>query len=131
MWRIPQISVFVAFLLIYGPRLLVLKAQASMPEGFNNRTPREQQAKLTGFGARANGAHQNSFEAFAPFAAGVILCLITGNHLHWVSPICIAFVVARIAYIACYLLDVAPVRSGVWTLGFLCSLSLLGIAAFG
>ena len=44
------------------------------PEGYNHREPRAQQQTIPiGPGARAVAAHYNGFEAFAPFAASVIL----------------------------------------------------------
>jgi uncharacterized MAPEG superfamily protein len=49
---IPFICVGVAFLLIYFPRLFVIAAQARQPEGYDNRNPRDQQARLTGWGRR-------------------------------------------------------------------------------
>ena len=41
--------------------------------GFNNNRPRDFQAGLTGFRQRAHWAHLNSFEAFPPFAAAVVM----------------------------------------------------------
>lgn len=49
-------------------------ARAMAEEGggrYDNHHPRAQQARLTGFGARALAAHLNSIEAFPLFAAGV------------------------------------------------------------
>jgi len=40
--------------------------------GYNNSHPREQQSKLTGFGARALTAHQNAFESLIIFAPAVL-----------------------------------------------------------
>ena len=40
---------------------------------FTNRAPRVFQSKLTGMAARAHWAHLNSFEAFPPFAAAVLI----------------------------------------------------------
>ncbi len=36
-------------------------------DGYDNKHPREQQSKLTGFGARALAAHQNCFESLPAF----------------------------------------------------------------
>ena len=41
--------------------------------GYDNKHPREQQSKLTGFGGRALGAHQNSFESLINFYNMAIL----------------------------------------------------------
>ncbi len=120
---IPLLTVFIAALLIYVPRAFVLHAQVQ--KGLDNRTPRLQQAALTGLGARAQGAHMNGFEAFAPFAAGVLGCLVHGVHEASIVPFALGFVVLRTIYIGLYLANIAPARSLVWGLGVACSAVLL------
>ncbi len=61
-----------AWLLIYAPRVLVVIASKQQFGSLDNNHPREQQARLAGWGQRAQAAHDNSFEAFAPFAAAVL-----------------------------------------------------------
>ena len=46
---------------------------AKASAGFDNQAPREWLGRLGGWRARAHAAHLNSFEAFAPFAAAVII----------------------------------------------------------
>lgn len=128
--KAPYILIFLAGCLIYVPRIFVAKAQAQQPEGYDNAHPRDQQARLSDFGKRANGAHQNGFEAFMMFAAGVL-----GSVLGKVSPNVIvglgsAFIVARCVYIALYLGNKPTARSSVWTLGFLATCGLLLAPAF-
>ena len=48
--------------------------------GYNNHYPREQQTRLHGFGARALGAHQNSFESLLIFSTAVLTAIAT-NHV--------------------------------------------------
>ena len=74
---IPLACIAAAFALIYAPRIAVVVAQAKQAEGFDNKHPRDQQAKLTGWGRRANAAHLNAFESFAPFAAAVLVAHVT------------------------------------------------------
>ena len=45
---------------------------------YNNRAPREWQARLEGAPARAHAAHLNSFEAFPFFAAAAIIAHLRG-----------------------------------------------------
>lgn len=137
--KAPYILIFLAACLIYVPRMFVAKAQAEQPEGYDNAHPRDQQARLSDFGKRANGAHQNGFEAFMMFAAGVL-----GSVLGKVSPnvgllkhasnvivgLGSAFIVARCVYIALYLGNKPTARSSVWTLGFLATCGLLLAPAF-
>lgn len=114
----PFICVLVAFVLIYVPRFFVAAAQAKLPEGFDNRHPRAQQAKLTGLGARAQGAHLNSIEGFAPFAAAVGVAHLAGADPGWSSTLALGYVALRALYIAFYLTDIAVARSLAWFLGF-------------
>lgn len=97
--------------------------------GFNNKRPREFQAKLEGFRARAHWAHLNSFEAFAPFAAAVIIA----HQLHVaqgrIDALALAFIACRLAYGALYMANLATLRSVVWLLGLLCVVGLFVSAA--
>jgi uncharacterized MAPEG superfamily protein len=95
--------------------------------GFKNYDSRDLRAWLsrqTGFRARANAAQANSFEAF-PFAAvGVILAILADVDPVKTDLLSIGFVLARVAYIACYVEDKATWRSIVWTAGYGCVIAL-------
>jgi uncharacterized MAPEG superfamily protein len=93
--------------------------------GYNNHLPRQQQAQLTGFGARALAAHQNSFEAFIIFAVGVLMAHTTQTAGWLIDALAIVFVIARIIYLLCYWADLAWQRSLVWFVGLVCSLLLM------
>ena len=94
-----------------------------------NRKPREFQAQLTGYRARAHWAHLNSIEAFPPFAAAVL----TAQMLH--APqgrsdlLALLFIGLRLVYAGFYLADRAPLRSLTWFLGLLCVVGLFVVAA--
>jgi uncharacterized MAPEG superfamily protein len=93
-------------------------------KGYDNRDGRAWLARQTGFRARANAAQANSFEAFPFFACGVVLCLVSGVDRATLDTLCILFVVARIAYIACYVADRATLRSLVWAVGWFATIAL-------
>lgn len=95
---------------------------------YDNHNPRAWLDKQTGFRARANAAQSNSFEAFPFFAAGVLLALLAGVDHAKIDALSIGFVVARIAYIACYVADSATLRSVVWTTGYGCTIALFVLA---
>ena len=95
---------------------------------YDNHNPRDWLAKQTGFRARANAAQSNSFEAFPFFAAGVVLALLASVDHAKIDALGISFVVARIAYIACYVGDKATLRSVVWTIGYGCVVALYVLA---
>ena len=100
-------------------------------KGYDNRDGRAWLARQTGFLARANAAQANSFEAFPFFACGAILCLVSGVDRATLDTLCILFVGARIAYIACYVADKATLRSLVWAVGWLTTIALYLLAIGG
>ena len=93
-----------------------------------NVAPREWEARLQGMQARAHAAHLNSFEAFPLFAAGVIIASLCKAPQPTIDGIAIAFVVTRLVYIACYLGNLATLRSVVWMVGMGLNVALFVIA---
>jgi uncharacterized MAPEG superfamily protein len=121
---IPFWCVFITALLIYIARMPVGKAMKEQG-GYNNHLPRQQQAQLTGYGARALAAHQNTIEAFMLFAVGVLMAHTTQTAGWLIDTLAIVFVIARILYLCLYLADQPKLRSLVWVVGVLCSLLLM------
>jgi uncharacterized MAPEG superfamily protein len=121
---IPFWCVFISALLIYVARMPVAKAMKEQG-GYNNHLPRQQQAQLTGYGARAVAAHQNSIEAFMLFAVGVLMAHTTQTAGWLIDALAIIFVIARIVYLWFYLADLPALRSPVWFIGLVCSLLLM------
>ncbi|WP_085640238.1 MULTISPECIES: MAPEG family protein [unclassified Pseudomonas] len=121
---IPFWCVFISALLIYVARMPVAKAMKEQG-GYDNHQPRRQQAQLTGFGARALAAHQNSIEAFMLFAVGVLMAHTTQTAGWLIDTLAIVFVIARVVYLLCYWADLAWQRSLVWVIGLVCSLLLM------
>ena len=87
-------------------------------ERYNNRHPRVWLDKQQGYRARAAAAESNSFEAFPFFAAAVIIAHLTNAPQGRLDLLAIVFVVARIVYVVCYLVDWHWARSLVWTISF-------------
>ncbi|AIS14165.1 MAPEG family protein [Pseudomonas chlororaphis subsp. aurantiaca] len=116
--------VFISALLIYVARMPVARAMKEQG-GYDNHLPRQQQAQLTGFGARALAAHQNSIEAFMLFAVGVLMAHTTQTQGWLIDGLAIVFVITRVIYLLCYWADLAWQRSLVWFIGLLCSLLLM------
>jgi len=96
---------------------------------FDNREPREFQARLTGTALRAHWAHLNSLEAFPPFAAGVLIAQQVGAAQGRIDLLALAFVALRIAYGACYIANQATLRSIVWAAAMACTVGLFVIGA--
>jgi uncharacterized MAPEG superfamily protein len=128
---VPYIAIALAFGLVYVPRLIVSREMAKLEGGYDNSEPRAQQAKLDGLGRRALGAHQNGFEAFAPFAVGVLASIQRGGNVQAAAYMSILFIVARSAYVYAYLANKPTLRSGMWTLGILATSVLMILAIIG
>lgn len=92
--------------------------------GYDNARPRDYTERLAGWRRRAEWAHRNHFEAFAPFAAGVLVAGQRGTAPGVVDALAAAFVVFRIGYTAAYLADWPTLRSALWALALACVIAL-------
>ncbi|MCS6984455.1 MAG: MAPEG family protein [Leptospiraceae bacterium] len=111
--------VLLNLLLIYVPRVVVIAYILRSGEPYDNRHPRLQQAKLTGLGARAQAAHENSIEMFALFAPSVIIAHLLGAPNYYLSLLSLTYFYGRLAYIIAYLANWHVLRSIIWTINFL------------
>jgi uncharacterized MAPEG superfamily protein len=129
---IPSLCVALGFFTVFLPKWTVFKAAQRLPEGYNHREPRAQQATIPiGPGARALAAHLNGFEAFAPFAASVILAKLAGaTSAQGLDAACIVFVGARVLYTGAYVAGFGNVRTFWWAVGFLAILFNFALASF-
>jgi uncharacterized MAPEG superfamily protein len=98
-------------------------------ERFNNRAPRDWLAQQEGWRQRANWAQQNSYEAFPPFAAAVIIAHQLDAGQATIDTLALAFIGFRIAYGICYIGNWHALRSLMWIAGFLCVIGLFITAA--
>ena len=115
---------FAATLLPYLAKAPVAIAMNKL-EGYDNNHPRSQQAKLTGFGARALAAHQNAFESLIIFVPAVLLAIATNTITDTVTLLAIIHVIARVAYNVLYLLNIGTVRSIVWAIATISSFAII------
>jgi uncharacterized MAPEG superfamily protein len=97
---------------------------AKAQKGFDNHHPRAWLAKQTGWRARAHAAHLNSFEAFAPFAAGVIMAHLSHASQSHIDALAVTFIVLRIAYIGLYCFNWAKSRTVIWISALACTVAL-------
>ena len=93
--------------------------------GYDNHYPREQQANLKGFGARALAAHQNAFESLIIFSIAIVLAISTGNTGEKVQILAMIHIVARVAYNILYLLNIGVLRSLSWAVSAVCSFAIM------
>lgn len=92
--------------------------------GFDNARPRVYLAAVQGWRQRANWAQQNAWEAFAPFAAGVLVATATGVPQSSIDRLAVAFLAARVLHGIFYIADQATLRSLVYIVGLLCTVGL-------
>lgn len=92
--------------------------------GFDNHRPREWLARLDGWQARANAAQANSWEALPVFIAGLFVAYQHQAAQSKVDLLALAFLAARLAYIALYVADRAWLRSLLWVTGLAACVAL-------
>ena len=112
---------------IFIPLVLVGYAKFGS-KGYDNRRPREFMGKLEGRHKRAHYAQLNSYEAFPPFAAGVIIAHNAGALQAQVDLLAVSFVIFRVLYGICYVYDWPNWRSLVWVMAFACIIGLFVIS---
>lgn len=99
-------------------------------ERYNNRDPREWLAKQDNPRThRANAAQLNAYEAFAPFAASVLMAQVAGVDPARISLLAMAFVALRVLHGVFYVTGIHALRSLVWFGGFACVIALMVQAA--
>lgn len=127
---LPFWCVFISALLIFLAKAPLARAM-NKEGGYDNHHSRAQQARLTGFGARALAAHQNSFEIFPLFAAGVLMAQVAQAQGVLIDALAVTFVLSRVFYLICYWADLHWQRSLIWAVGLLCCLLLMLSPALG
>jgi uncharacterized MAPEG superfamily protein len=83
----------------------------------DNHSPRQQQAQLSGAGARAVAAHQNAWEALAMFTAAVLTAHVNGATTGQAATAAMLFIAARIFHGVFYLADLDKLRSLAFAVG--------------
>jgi uncharacterized MAPEG superfamily protein len=91
---------------------------------YDNSNPRAWMANQEGRAQRANSAQQNSYEAFPPFAAAVVVAQLTDPSQMTVDVLAGVFILMRIAYGIFYISDKPVLRSSSWGIGFAMTIAL-------
>ncbi|WP_131783830.1 MAPEG family protein [Legionella gresilensis] len=116
---------FIACLFPYLAKIPIALAMKDKPEGYDNNNPRLQQASLTGWGARAVAAHQNSFESLVIFSAASLTAIATNHTGYLIQILAIIYLVSRCFYHFLYLIDRSTLRSIFWAIGYMASLIMI------
>ncbi|WP_159016791.1 MAPEG family protein [Cognatiluteimonas profundi] len=111
------------------PYVWVGIAKGSGPR-YDNRDPRAWLARQDNpRAARANAAQLNAFEAFAAFAAAVLMAQAAGVDPARISMLALVFVGLRILHGVFYIAGIAALRSLVWAGAIACVIALMVQAA--
>lgn len=124
-----NIAFLCVFIASFLPILFV--AFAKFSGGFklgNNHDPRKFLSRMEGPQYRAKCAHDNSWEAFAPFAAAVILASISSVAPPLIDKLAMTFVIARVFYGIVYILDRPTLRSLFFFIAWACVIALFYLA---
>lgn len=109
--------------------ILFAKATPKFVREDYNKNPREYEDALTGPRKRAHWAHLNAFEAFPPFAAGVIIAQMAGAIQTTVDAIALLFLGLRFVHGLLYIANLDKLRSLAWFGAVGCVVSLFFMAA--
>jgi len=120
-----NMNVAMASLLVAGLMPIVCAGIAKAgKKNYDNQNPREWLAQQTGYRARANAAQGNCFEAFPFYAIGILVAMHAQVPQERIDIYAGVFIVARMVYVASYVMDKDKLRSLAWFVGFLCTLGL-------
>lgn len=98
---------------------------------YDNSAPRAAVESLPPARRRAYWAQLNGFEAFAPFAAAVIVAHLASVPQHWIDALAAIFVALRVIYTLLYIHDKPTARSLTWLAALSCVVALFVAAATG
>ena len=117
-------SIALLCILVAGILPIVSVAFAKLGIAYDNHHPREQALRLEGYRKRAYAAHLNAYEAFPFFAAAVIVAHTKLGNNFIIDLLAVIFIVARLNYLAFYLINSAFLRSIVWALGWFSTIAI-------
>lgn len=110
--------------LIAGLMPIIVAGFSKARGNYDNADPRRSMQVTEGIQRRLYDAHQNCFEAFPLFAAGVIMAEIYDTPGATIDLLAVAFVVLRILYVVAYAQDRANARSLLWVGALFCTIAI-------
>jgi len=122
---IAYVCILIAALL---PYIWVAIAKSGGPR-YDNRDPRGWMAKQDNPRVhRASAAQFNAFEAFAPFAASVLMAQFAGVDVRHITWLAVAFVLLRVLHGVTYVANMHYLRSMMWLGAIVCVFALMVMA---
>jgi len=95
----------------------------------DNDHPRQQQAQLSGVGARLVAAQQNAWEALAVYTAVIVIAHAAGVDLHQLALPAVLFIAFRVVFTVLYAINYSTLRSLAFAGGMFCCLYIVYVAA--
>ena len=111
-----------------APYVTVGFAKRGVGAAYDNAAPRDWAGRQDDWRARAIAAHQNHFEAFAPFAAGVLVAILARADPMVIDALAGSFIGLRVLYTFAYMKGAATLRSLLSSLGFFCVAALFAVS---
>jgi uncharacterized MAPEG superfamily protein len=108
--------------MIVMPYIFTIIAKRS--RHFDNHNPRDYLESTTGYRRRAHAVQSNSVESIPPFAISIIIASITHAPQHRIDMMAVIFVIFRVLYGLCYVIDYPTCRSLFWLGGFIITIML-------
>jgi uncharacterized MAPEG superfamily protein len=127
----------IAFWCVFGAVLLpyvcfgIARNRGRDPDGRrlrDNRDPRDFPNRIDGLAKRAWDAHLNSFESLPGFAAAVIIAHLAHAPQARIDALAIAWLAARLAYVAFYLTGKSTLRTTAQVASLVCVVGLFILA---
>jgi len=115
---------FIALLLPFIAKIPLAFAM-NKQGGYDNKHPREQQAALTGFGARALAAHKNAFESLIIFTPAVLLAVVSNHTGELIQQLAMVHIFTRVLYHVFYLYNISILRSLSWAIAIASSFAII------
>ena len=94
----------------------------------DNDNPRDFPNRIDGLAKRAWDAHLNGFESLPGFAAAVIIAHLVEAPQSQIDALAVAWLVARLAYVAFYLTGRSSARTAAQVVSLLCVIGLFVVA---
>jgi len=98
---------------------------------FDNANPRDSDFYAKPLRRRVLGAHLNGLETYPFFATAVLLAEFRHAPQPWIDGLSIAFLAARIAFVAAYLGNRPTLRTILWNTGMGFNLGIFFLSGFG
>lgn len=119
--------ILAVFLQIGQMMLVSVLSKNQVPRDWH-MSSRDDPVSLTGRAGRAERAYRNNLESLVFFAVAVVTLTLADKTTGMSASLAWIYLAARVLYVPAYIYGLTPWRSLVWAVGFLATLTMLGLA---